>query len=110
MIISEARFAAASLTAGGQAHKFDDIGDMFAYHQEHPEEQVRAWFVHDYSSEAWIRGETAFYVTAADINSPMGHGIGAFAEKTAAEAFAREHAAEVLAFDSVRAAPTMHGH
>ena len=112
MIIGEARFAAASLTTDGRAHSFDDIGDMLAYHREHPEEQVRAWFVHDYESEAWLRGETAFYVASAQIASPMGHGLAAFADGAAAEAFARERGAEAVAFEELQAAaPTAaHGH
>jgi copper chaperone NosL len=104
MIISEPRYAAASLTTSGQAHKFDDIGDMFAYHQAHAEEQVSAWFVHDYRNEAWIRGETAFYVTAAQIDSPMGHGVAAFADRAEAEAFAADRNAQVVSFDTLRLA------
>jgi copper chaperone NosL len=111
MIISEAQFAAASLTAGGQAHKFDDIGDMLAYHEQHPEEEVRAWFVHDYHTQAWLRGETAFYVRSPAIDSPMGHGLAAFAEKANAAAFAGERAAEVLTFAALRETTTLaHGH
>jgi copper chaperone NosL len=111
MIIGEARFAAASLTADGQAHKFDDIGDMLAYHQQHPEAEVRAWFVHDYPTQTWLRGETAFYVRSAEIDSPMGHGLAAFAEQAAAEAFAAERGAEVLTFAALRETATMaHGH
>ncbi len=104
MIIDDARFAAASLTTDGRMHKFDDIGDMFAYQRAHPEEQVRAWFVHDYTSETWLRGEAAFYAVSSQVASPMGHGIAAFEDRAAAEAFARERNGEALAFDDLRAA------
>jgi copper chaperone NosL len=103
MIIDEARFAAATLTADGAAHKFDDIGDMLAYHREHPELAVRAWFVHDYETETWLRGETAYYVVSPEIASPMGHGIAAFAEQAKAEAFSLEHETLVVAFDDLPA-------
>ena len=104
MIISEARFAAATLTTAGQPHKFDDIGDMLVYHMDHPEEQVRAWFVHDHNSRSWMRGETAFYVLSTEIKSPMGHGLAAFADRKAAEAFAGQlgAGARLLTFDELR--------
>ena len=79
MIISEARFAAAVLLEDGRALKFDDTGEMFAYHHKHPDLKVRAWFVHDYRTEEWTRGEPAFYVISQDVRSPMGTGVAAFA-------------------------------
>ena len=110
MIIAEARFAAATITTIGGAHKFDDVGNMVLYHMKHPEEQVKAWFVHDYPSETWIRGETAFYVMAAAIDSPMGHGVAAFEAADSAEAFARERSADVLTFDELRVAVHLVAH
>ncbi len=111
MIIGEAKYAAATITLDGQAHKFDDAGEMLVYHMEHPEEQVKAWFVHDYPSEAWIRAETAFYVLSPQIASPMGHGIAAFEQRSAAEAFARDRdQAQVLNFDELRVAVHLTAH
>ena len=104
MIIGEARFAAATVLQDGEARKFDDIGDMFAFHMDHPDQQVRAWFVHDYPTQQWLRAEKAFYVVGPAIQSPMGHGFAAFAEKTAAEDFAAGLGANVLDFDEARLA------
>ncbi|HET7087376.1 MAG TPA: nitrous oxide reductase accessory protein NosL [Anaerolineae bacterium] len=84
--------------------KFDDIGDMLAYHARHPELEVRARFVHDYNTEECILGETAFYVRSSQIVSPMGHGIAAFRDRSAAETFAGGIGASVLTFDALRAA------
>lgn len=103
MLIDEPGFAAASLTTDRVMSKFDDIGDMLVYHARRPELGVRAWFVHDHDSEEWIRGETAFYVLSSRIASPMGHGIAAFRDRSAAEAFAGEIGASVLTFDALRA-------
>ena len=89
MIIGEAKFAAATILTDGTARKFDDIGDMLIYHLDHPEAQVKAWFVHDYQSETWLRGETAFFVKG-DLMTPMGGRIAAFENKTAAETYAAE--------------------
>jgi len=110
MIIDEARFAAATITVEGRTHKFDDIGEMLVYHMEHLEGQAQVWFVHDYATQTWMRGEAAFYVMSEKIASPMGGGIAAFADKAAAEAFAAEHATTVMTFDEVRVAVHLKAH
>jgi copper chaperone NosL len=104
MLISEARFAAATVMNDGQTRKFDDIGEMISYHMEHPQLQVKAYFVHDYNSQNWIRGETAFYVINRDIRSPMGKGYAAFFERNDADALAIRLNARVLTFDEMRIA------
>jgi len=102
MIISDAKFAAATLLTSGEALKFDDIGEMVTYHMDHPEQQVKAWFVHDYKSEAWIRGEAAFFVKSDQLQTPMGGGVAAFEQKGDAEAFAAEKSGKVLTLDELR--------
>ncbi len=88
MIISEARFAAASVLSDGTALKFDDVAEMVRYHRDHPELAVRAWFVHDYETEAWIRAETATFVHSSSLKTPMGGGVVAFESEDDAQAFA----------------------
>ena len=102
MLISEARFAAATLLENGETRKFDDLSEMFSYHMDHPDLTVRAWFVHDYESEGWIRGETAFYVLDEEIKSPMGHGMAAFENREKAEKMAAELGVKVYTFDEAR--------
>ncbi|MBI5650721.1 MAG: nitrous oxide reductase accessory protein NosL [Chloroflexi bacterium] len=99
MIISDARFAAATLTTDGRSLKFDDAGEMFGYHARNSQVQVRAWFVHDYDSQKWINGKDAFYVIARDIKSPMGTGVATFAERANAETLAKRFNVNVLTFD-----------
>lgn len=103
MIISEARFACATVLDDGSSHKFDDIGEMVMYHFDHPDQQVTAYFVHDYNTEAWTRAEPAFYVQSDNIKTPMGHGLAAFAAKTDAEAYATKAGGKVFNFDEMRA-------
>ena len=103
MIVDDAHFAAALLIVDGPAHKFDDIAEMMMFNMDHPDQPVRAWFVHDYTTEAWLRGETAFYVLSADLATPMGGGVAAFETQADAEAFAQQHHTTVLNFDEMRA-------
>ena len=44
MLLSEPRFAAATLLENGETRKFDDVGEMVMYHMDHPNEMVEAWF------------------------------------------------------------------
>ena len=110
MIISEARFAAATVLTNGEARKFDDIGEMLVYHMEHPTEQVEAWFVHEYEDEHWIRGETAYFVRSDSLKSPMGGNIVAFEDEEAAAALAAEFQGEVYTLDQLRAKIHMEVH
>ena len=102
MIVSEARFASATLTDSGKTLKFDDAGEMFSYHAAHPDDVVKAWFVHDYDSERWIRGETAFFVVSPTLQTPMGTGLAVFDERSAADAFANRANAKVLSLAEAR--------
>ncbi|OGO41642.1 MAG: hypothetical protein A2W36_03070 [Chloroflexi bacterium RBG_16_58_14] len=110
MIISEARFAAATILTNGEARKFDDIGEMLVYHMEHPTEQVEVWFVHDYQDEHWIRAETAYFVRSDALKSPMGGNIVAFEDQEAASALAAEFQGEMYTLDQLRADVHMEVH
>lgn len=103
MIISEPRFAAATVLEDGAAHKFDDIGDLILYHMDHPDQKVKAYFAHDYNSQEWTRAETATFVASDQIKSPMGHGIAAFLKASDAEVFAKEVNGQVMNFEGLRA-------
>jgi len=110
MIISEARFAAAVALESGEALIFDDAGEMFGYVSQHPELEIRAWFVHDYTTESWLNAAEAFFVVHPSVRTPMASGVVAFADPSAAEAFAAEHGTVVLAFQDVAASASMPMH
>jgi copper chaperone NosL len=110
MVIDDPRFAAATLLTDGEYLKFDDVGEMLSYHMKHPEDQVTAWFVHDYPSEKWIRGEQAIFVHSQTLQTPMGMGIAAFIDQTVSEAFAAEHNGVIYNLDKIRAQVHMAGH
>lgn len=103
MLINEEAMAAAYWTAGGEARRFDDIGGMLT-HQRETGETVATWWVHDLTSRRWLRAEEAHFVTGAGVTTPMGFGIVAFADESAAQALAAgANGAMVMDFSGLRA-------
>jgi copper chaperone NosL len=99
MIISEERFAAATLVeADGtvEPRRFDDIGELMDYAGAHPELTVVRWYVHDYDTLEWLEGPAATYVRAADLRTPMGYGLAAFGDPARAAQFSAERSGEIL--------------
>jgi copper chaperone NosL len=83
MIISEARFAAGYITAEGETRRFDDIGNMVAYHLEMGE-NVAVFWVHDYETAVWLPADEATLAYVEGLITPMGSGLVAFADPDAA--------------------------
>jgi len=106
MIIGEPRYASATQLSNGDYLKFDDAGEMFAYHAANPDVEVLAWWVHDYPSEVWISAEIAFYVKSDTLSTPMGTGIACFADESAARQFAAEQNGNVYSFSEIQKVPT----
>jgi copper chaperone NosL len=103
MLISNAKFAAAAVEADGTAHKFDDIGDLVSYYGKH--DGAKAYFVHDYLSEKWLRAEAALFIASPQIQTPMAHGIAAYADQAAAETAAQKYGVQVMKFNELRQMP-----
>lgn len=114
MIINQAKYASSFAyeeSAGRfQSLAFDDIGDMLAHMHARPELIPVGVWVHDYNSEEWIDAEAAFFVESNAIKSPMGHGLAAFADKSAAEQFAAEVEGQVFDWDHLQIEMAMAGH
>jgi nitrous oxide reductase accessory protein NosL len=102
MIISEERFAASLQLDTGEYLKFDDTGEMIKYISSNPETEVLAWWVHDYDSSEWVRGEEAYYVKSTTLMTPMGTGIAVFKTKEKADQFAFEHDGIVYNLEEIR--------
>ncbi|MGW8317946.1 MAG: nitrous oxide reductase accessory protein NosL [Candidatus Promineifilaceae bacterium] len=97
MIINEARYASAYVTADGQTRRFDDIGGMVAFSDE-TGENVSAYWVHDYDSESWLKADQSLFVMSVQEPTPMGFGIVAFSSRERAESWASEHSGMVMTF------------
>jgi copper chaperone NosL len=110
MLIDEPRLAAAGITADGTALKFDDIIEMLGYPHLHPEVEVRAWFVHDYDTEVWLRAEDAHFVHSQGLPTPMGGGVVAFATREAAAAAAEAWDGALLTYNEARQVALLAAH
>ncbi len=97
MIINDPRFATAALVQDGEPLLFDDIGDYLSYQQAH-HLVPRAVFVHDYRTQEWIRAETAWYLLSPNVKTPMGWGLAAFSDESAARELQTKVSGEVLAW------------
>ncbi len=115
MIISDERYAAGVVVETGPnryEHRiFDDIGGMFIFMAEQGDNKpIVSYFVHDYTSLAWIDAQTASYVSSQTALTPMGFGLSAFEEPAAAQAMAEVWGGQVLTFEDVqKAGVTMPG-
>jgi copper chaperone NosL len=102
MFVVDPRYTVAALPA--ETNKwllFDDIGELFKYREAHASDEFQVMWVNDYQSEEWLEAEHAWYVESRELNTPMGWGIAAFREKSAAEAMQQDIGGEVLAWDDV---------
>ncbi len=101
MIINEPRFAASYVTTSGDVHRFDDIGEMLAYDQEH-QENVHIYWTHDYNTEAWLNAANASIVYSPILATPMAWNLAAFANQADAAQFAAENEGIVTTFTALQ--------
>jgi copper chaperone NosL len=97
MIISDERFAASRVSAGGEALKFDDIGCLLK-HEASDVEPAAAYWVHDFRGPEWLGAREALFVHLPNVASPMGHGLAAVPTAQAAHELATDPASRTLRF------------
>lgn len=109
MIISDERYATALVVEDErgrpEALLFDDAGDQIIYERENQTGKVLARWVHDQQTKAWLPAESAWYMRAKSLPTPMASGIAAFAQKADAERMAGELDGVLLTFDQLWFAP-----
>jgi len=102
MAISEKRFAAEFITKDGDAVKFDDLGCLQNYLKGHADGgRVAAYFVTDYESRKWIKGDAAHFVKSPEFATPMGGNIAAFQDPEKARTAVATFTGQQLAFADV---------
>jgi copper chaperone NosL len=97
MIISDQRFAAAIVDEAGEASKFDDIGCLVEYADEHVPLGAVSW-VGGFDGRKWLDAREATFVYSSRIVSPMNHGLAAFADARAAAMLATDPGSQILRF------------
>ena len=102
MIINEPRFAASYVTTNGDIRRFDDMGGMLVYDQQH-QEKVHIYWVHDCNSEEWLNAADASIVYSPELVTPMAWGLTAFANQAEAEQFAADNNGTVTTLAALQA-------
>lgn len=97
MIVSDQRFAAAIVDESGEALKFDDIGCLVQYADEHARKGAVSW-VYGFDDQRWLDARAATFVYSSRIVSPMNHGLAAFADPLAAARAATDPESRILQF------------
>lgn len=97
MIINEMKYAAAVTLKNGEEKRFDDIGCMLAYADEH-KSSIKYYWVNDFNSDSTIPAEKAFFVRSKNEVTPMGSGILAFESKEKAENYSSGENTSVVKF------------
>lgn len=102
MGVKDNGYAAQYITEDGKSVKFDDIGCMEKYSNEHTDVKIAGKFIQDVNSNEWVKYEEASYVFDLDTPSPMGYGVHAFKEKATAEKFAADKQGELLTAEQIK--------
>lgn len=100
-----------SLTmADGETKYFDGVKDMMVFYFSPQKygakagDTITAITATDYYTLKPVDAKKAFYVVGSDINGPMGHEFIPFADKSAAEAFSKDHQGKgVVTFEAITA-------
>jgi copper chaperone NosL len=91
MLISEPVYAAAYRAPASESRVFDDIGCLLASARKETAPAALTFWFHDAGTADWIDGRHAVLVRAATIRTPMGGGLIAFRDRTAAADAAARH-------------------
>ena len=101
MAVSQPAFAAELVTPGGQVELFDDLGCLAAWLREHPPPAGSGLFVADYESHDWFAAPDATYLVSPELPTPMGSGLAAFHDRSAAETLAAQLGGRLLTWEEV---------
>jgi copper chaperone NosL len=103
MFVVDPRYTVAALPQEGDWILFDDIGELFKYHDRFPGTRFRATWVNDYHTQQWTHAEDAWYVQSPGLKTPMGWGVAAFADEAEAHAFQTGQGGTMMTWDEAQA-------
>ncbi|HEX9107962.1 MAG TPA: nitrous oxide reductase accessory protein NosL [Longimicrobiales bacterium] len=103
MTISDTRFGAELVTDKGKPFTFDAIECLVAYLDAHPGLQTRAIWVTDFEQPPqFLPAQQALYVRSAELRSPMGANLAAFAPSSDRAQLGRRYGGAVLTWTELR--------
>lgn len=105
MIISDARFATATVVRGPrgpEALLFDDFNCQVNHEKANPDAEILARWSHDHGTSEWLRTENAHFVRSDRLRTPMASFVAAFRDKPDAEAMQRELGGDITGFETMR--------
>jgi len=97
MAISQPQYAGQIVDKEGNAYKFDDIGCMLRYLNNHTFPQRRL-YVMDYVNRQWLEAGSAVFVRSEAIRGPMNGGLAAFRDQSAAQQFLKNSSGQMISF------------
>lgn len=112
MIISDERFAAATIVEGPRGPEprlFDDYNCQINYDITHPDDRIVTRWAHDYADATWVPTEHAWFVHSPALHTPMGSQTAAYKAHDAAEQAASELGGDLLDFDHYQRTMMLNG-
>jgi nitrous oxide reductase accessory protein NosL len=101
MIISDERFATATIVVGDRGNEpllFDDFNCQMIFEAKQSELTIVDRWSHDYNAGTWLHTADAWFMRSEKLHTPMASHIAAFTSKDDAEAFAAPLDGETLDF------------
>ena len=103
MTIVDQKHAAQIVTTKGKVFKYDAIECLINDAKNHDEQEIAFKKVADFMGlDSFTDAESAFYLISADIPSPMGANLSAFASKKEAEAMQQSKEGELFDWVTVQ--------
>lgn len=96
MQVLDDQFATQIILQNGKSLVFDDIGCMYKWVKDNPNQKIDAQFVRDYNDKKWVLKDDATYVYNQSIKTPMAYNVISFTKKADAEKFVADNAGSTL--------------
>lgn len=104
MMITEPEFASQALNHRGRSFKFDSVECMAAFDltADDPDQIHSLWVPDFHSSENWLQSTEAVYLKSESLRSPMGLGLSAYSNKSAAREMQAGYGGEIISYEKVK--------
>ncbi len=86
MLLVDKHYGSAFITGKGKVYKFDDLNCLMKFMDEHPETPGKAEVADFRAANQFLSAGQAVYLKHEKLRTPMGSGVGAFANAEAARA------------------------